>query len=144
VYAGLFLVDGRADLAPTLAAKAQRGTRTRMLFGDPDSQMVAQRGAEEGSGEDLAARIRLSLSDLSDLVGEPGVEIRQHSTVLYNSIYRFDEDLLVNIHVYGTPAAHNPMMHLRRVPGGRLFDHFLRSFDRVWDTAAPLESSRAS
>jgi hypothetical protein len=112
-----------------------------MLFGDPESPTVAQRGADEGSGEDLAARIRLSLSDLREVGGESGVDIRQHGTVLYNSIYRFDEDMLVNMHVYGTPAAQNPVMHLRRVPGGRLFDHYLRSFDRVWETATAWDPS---
>ena len=142
VYAGLFLIDGHPDLAPILAGKARRGTRVRMLFGDPESPTVAQRGADEGSGEDLAARIRLSLSDLREVGGESGVEIRQHGTVLYNSIYRFDEDMLVNMHVYGTPAAQNPVMHLRRVPGGRLFDHYLRSFERVWEAATAWDPSR--
>jgi 8-oxo-dGTP pyrophosphatase MutT (NUDIX family) len=36
----------------------------------------------------------------------------------YNSTDRFDDDLLVNAHVYGTPAAHSPVLHLRRLPGG--------------------------
>jgi len=144
VYAGLFLIDGQPDLAPILAGKASRGTRIRLLFGDPESPTVAQRGADEGSGDDLGARIRLSLSELREVDGVSGMEIRQHGTVLYNSIYRFDEDLLVNMHVYGTPAAQNPVMHLRRVPGGRLFDHYLRSFDRVWETATAWSYSRTA
>jgi hypothetical protein len=32
--------------------------------------------------------------------------------------------MLVNAHVYGAPAAHSPVLHLRRLPGGRLFDHY--------------------
>lgn len=144
VYAGLFLIDGHPDLGATFVNKARQGTRTRMMFGDPDSQVVAQRGDEEGIGSDLAARIRLSLASLREAAGVPGVEIRQHSTILYNSIYRFDEDMLVNIHVYGAPAGQNPVMHLRRVPGGRLFDHFLRAFDRVWDEATPWGDSQAA
>ncbi|MDX2817537.1 hypothetical protein PV410_34245 [Streptomyces sp. PA03-5A] len=36
----------------------------------------------------------------------PGVEVRSHDTILYNSIYRFDDDVLVNPHVLGAPALH--------------------------------------
>jgi hypothetical protein len=32
-------------------------------------------------------------------------QIRLHDTPLYNSIYRFDDELLVNTHVYGLLAA---------------------------------------
>jgi hypothetical protein len=84
VYAGLFLVDGHPDLAATLATKAAHGKRTRMMFGDPDSAMVAERGEEEGIGEDLAARIRLSLANLREVLGVPGIQVCQHDTILYN------------------------------------------------------------
>jgi hypothetical protein len=66
----------------------------------------------------------------------PGVELRFHATTLYNSIYRFDDDMLVNAHVYGAPAAHSPVLHLRRLPGGRLVDHYQASFERVWEQAS--------
>lgn len=138
VYAGLFLVDSHPDLAEAFAEKARAGTRIRLLFGDPDSVIVGQRGEEEGIGEGLAARIRLSLKSLHSLIGVPGVELRQHTTPLYTSLYRFDETLLANIHLYGSPAPQNPVLHLRRVPGGRLFDQFLRGFDQVWEGARPV------
>ena len=72
--------------------------------------------------------------------GAPGIEVRQHRTVLYNSLYRFDDEMLVNTHVVGSPAPQNPVLHLQRVAGGHLFDHYLKSFERVWDSAEPLES----
>jgi hypothetical protein len=72
---------------------------------------------------------------LQDAFSAPGVELRFHATTLYNSIYRFDDDMLVNIHVYGAPAAHSPVLHLRRLPGGQLFDHYQASFERVWEQA---------
>jgi hypothetical protein len=34
-----------------------------------------------------------------------GVEFRLHRTVLYNSIYRADDQVLVNTHVFGLAAA---------------------------------------
>ena len=136
VYAGLFLIDSNPDLPTRLMERASSGLSARLLFGDPDSEVVGWRGREEGIGENLAARIRLSLTYLEPTHGAPGIEIRQHRTVLYNSLYRFDDELLVNTHVMGSPAPHNPVIHVRRLEGGRLFDHYLSSFDRVWDSAS--------
>jgi transcriptional regulator with XRE-family HTH domain len=138
VFAGLFLPDGYPELAKALVTRAERGTKIRFALGDPTSEAIRVRGEEEGIGEGLAARSRLSLTYLADALGVPGVELRFHSTTLYNSIYRFDQDMLVNTHVYGAPAAQSPVLHLRRLTGGRLFDHYQASFERVWDGAAPI------
>jgi hypothetical protein len=138
VYAGLFLSDGRADLPTLLGAKAEEGVVIRLLVGDPDSEAVARRGAEEQVGEAMAARIRLSMSYLRPALAAPGVEARVHGTTLYNSIYRFDDDVLVNTHAYGAVAAKSPVMHVRRIGGGRLFSHYMESFERVWEEAEPL------
>jgi hypothetical protein len=135
VFSGLFLPDGYPEVAKLFASKAEQGVTVRLSLGDPDSEAVRRRGDEEGIGDGLAARVRLSLIYLRDAVGAPGVELRFHATTLYNSIYRFDDDMLVNAHVYGSPAAHSPVLHLRRLPGGRLFDHYQASFERVWEQA---------
>jgi hypothetical protein len=138
VFAGLFLSDGRADLPALLERKAQEGVAIRLLLGDPDSAAVARRGAEERVDDALAARIRMSMSYIQPAFGAPGVDVRLHDTTLYNSIFRFDEDLLVNMHAYGAVAAQSPVMHVRRIDGGRLFPHYMRSFERVWEEARPL------
>lgn len=144
VYAGLFLVDSNPDLPAKLAERAANGLKVRLLYGDPDSDTVAWRGNEEGIGANLAARIRLSVMYMQPVLGLPGIEVRQHDSVLYNSIYRFDNEMLVNTHVVGSPAPQNPVLHLRRLSGGHLFDHYLKSFDRVWDAGRPLEPSSRS
>lgn len=138
VYAGLFLSDGRADLPTLLRAKAEEGVTIRLLFGNPDSEVVARRGAEEQVGAAMAARIRLSMSYMQPAFEVRGVEARVHETTLYNSIFRFDDDLLVNTHAYGAVAAKSPVMHVRRIAGGRLFSHYMESFERVWEEAGPL------
>lgn len=143
VYAGLFLFDSNPDLGRTVSRKAEAGLHARILFGDPASRVVSDRGEEEGLGDGLAARIRTSLRYLGRAYEAPGVEVRLHDSILYNSLYRFDDDLLVNMHVYGSPAPHNPVMHLRRVPDGRLFDHYLDSFSQVWQAAKQLTRVRA-
>ena len=136
VFSGLFLPDGYPEVAKLFAAKAEEGVKLRLAMGDPDSDAVRRRGEEERIGDGLAARVRLSLVYLRDAIGTPGVELRFHATTLYNSIYRFDDDMLVNAHVYGAPAAQSPVLHLRRLPGGRLVDHYQASFERVWDQAS--------
>jgi hypothetical protein len=138
VYAGLFLADGRADVATLLQRKAEEGVSIRLLLGDPESEAVARRGAEEQVGVAMQSRIELSMKYLAPAFGVPGVEVRLHATTLYNSIFRFDDDVLVNMHAYGAVAATSPVMHVRRIAGGRLFAHYMESFERVWDEAEPL------
>jgi len=141
VYAGLFLWDGNPDLPAVLAQKGEAGTRVRLALGDPTCAAVHQRGDDEGIGAGMAARIHMSLGYLQPALRSPSVELRVHSTVLYNSIYRFDNDILVNSHAYGAPAAQSPVLHYRRFDGGRLFNHYLASFERVWATAIAADRS---
>lgn len=136
VYSGLFLPE-QYDVN-RLADRAQDGCRVRLLFGDPASAAVALRGREEGMGAGMAHRITLALRYIEPIVGVPGIEIRLHDTTLYASIFRSDDQLLANVHTWGSPAGQNPVMHLRRVPGGRVVDHYLTSVDRVWAGARPL------
>lgn len=143
VYAGLFLADGRADVAKLLQRKGEEGVPIRLLLGDPESEAVARRGAEEQVGIAMQSRIELSMKYLAPAFGVPGVEVRLHATTLYNSIFRFDDDLLVNMHAYGAVAATSPVMHVRRIAGGRLFPHYMESFERVWDEAEPLAGKSA-
>lgn len=137
VYAGLFLPEQNPKLIATLKRKAKEGVRVKLLLGDPDSPEVAKRGAEEGIGEAMAGKIRNVLAFYAPLRDVPNVLVRFHRTTLYNSIYRFDDEMLVNTHVFGFPAAHAPVLHLRRLSGGDLFDTYADSFDRVWSTGLP-------
>jgi len=136
VYGGFFLAED-AGMLRLFAEKARTGVRVRVLLGDPDSAEVARRGAEEGIDEAMAAKIRNVLVLYRPLREVPGVEVRLHATVLYNSIYRADDQLLVNTHVYGAHAANAPVLHLRRVAGGDMVSTYLDSFENVWQTATP-------
>ncbi|WP_433530613.1 XRE family transcriptional regulator [Micromonospora sp. CA-263727] len=135
VYAGLFLPELH-DIT-RLGERARQGCRIRALLADPNGAGVRRRGGEEGFGIGLAHRVLLSLRYYEPILTIPGVQLRLHDTTLYASIFRADETMLVNTHVYGSTAAHNPVLHLRRVPGGRVVDHYLTSFDRVWNQAKP-------
>ena len=137
VYSGLFLAED-ADLQRTLADKAASGVRVRVLLGDPESSQVAERGADEGMGDGMGSKIRNVLVLTRKLRGVEGAEFRFHRTVLYNSIYRGDDQLLVNTHIYGFPAAQAPVWHLRKVAGGEIASTYLESFERVWESAVPI------
>lgn len=137
VYAGMFLVDNPA-LLKTLRQRAGEGVKVRLLLGDPTSREVTRRSEEEGIGKGtLSAKIRNALAVYKPLAETPGAEIRVHGTTLYNSIYRFDDEMLVNTHVHGFMAAHAPVLHLRRLSGGDLFETYAESFQGVWDGAKP-------
>jgi transcriptional regulator with XRE-family HTH domain len=137
VYAGIFLAE-EAAVQKILAAKARAGVRVRVLLGDPDSPQVAERGADEGVGESMAARVRNALVLFRPLRATGCTEFRFHRTNLYNSIFRGDDQLLVNTHVYGLAGAYAPAWHLRKVAGGEIFSTYLESFEWVWDGAVPI------
>jgi transcriptional regulator with XRE-family HTH domain len=114
----------------------------RLLLGDQRSEAVAQRGKDEGIGDAIAARITNALVLFGPLRGVENIQFRQHGTTLYNSIYRADDQVLVNTHIFGFPASQAPVLqHLRRVAGGSMVTTYLGSFDRVWDLATPLDGS---
>jgi hypothetical protein len=136
-YSALFLAED-AGLLGTLADKAADGVRVRIALGDPDSPCVAQRGQEEGIGDAMASKVRNALTLYRATLAQVGsVEIRLHQTVLYNSIYHADNQLLVNQHTYGVPASHSPVFCLRESDAGHMLAAYLDSFKRVWASAKP-------
>jgi len=130
--AGLFFPEQQRNLAKTLCQKAKSGTKVRILLGDPDGESVARRGAEENIGAAMGAKVHNVLSFYESHADHDCFEIRFHDTTLYNSIYRFDDDMLVNSHIYGVHAAHAPVFWYRRLPGGALFEAYADSFDSIW------------
>jgi hypothetical protein len=137
VYAGLFLSED-VGILRTLADKARTGVAVRILLGDPEGPHVGERGADEGVGDALAAKIRNALVFYQPLSHTTRVEIRLHRTTLYASIYRADDELLVNPHIYGVAASQSPVLHLRRTKDVDMASTYLDSLERVWANAAPL------
>ncbi|GAY12443.1 helix-turn-helix transcriptional regulator [Pseudonocardia sp. N23] len=141
VFSGQFLVE-QHDALPVVRTKSEQGVRFRFVVGDHTSPAVIQRAAEEGTTGGLEGRVQMMRRYLQEVAGLPGVEVRTHGTILYNSIYRFDDQALINGHAFGSLAGQNPMLHIRRVPGGSLWEHYLRSFERVWEIAEPEPAGR--
>ncbi|WP_020525214.1 helix-turn-helix domain-containing protein [Catelliglobosispora koreensis] len=143
-YASLFLPEENPEAIEILKAKAAGGTRVQILLGDPDSPEVELRGREEQLFDAIPARVRMALAYYQPLVDWPGIEFHLHRTTLYNSIFVFDDQMLVNQHIYGAYGYIAPILHLRRVDGADLFDTYARSFRRVWDESYPYQSYQAT
>ncbi|WP_082772525.1 helix-turn-helix transcriptional regulator [Actinoplanes sp. TFC3] len=137
VHSGTFFAQVQPRIARMLNKRADEGVQIRLCFGDPRGAAVSVRDLEEGLGGTLQAKIRASLTYYTGLTEVENVEIRLHDTTLYNSLFRYDDHVIVNGHVYGEPASLNPTLHLRRIDGGVLFDHYISSFERVWLLGRP-------
>jgi hypothetical protein len=133
----LFLAED-AGLLGIIEDKALNGVQVRFLLGNPDSPSVSLRGKEEGIGDAMTAKVHNALTHYRPLVGSDNIDIRLHDAVLYNSIYRADDQHFVNQHAYGTPAAHSPVFCLRESNGGDMMTTYLDSFERVWNGSKSL------
>ncbi|WP_405725663.1 helix-turn-helix domain-containing protein [Streptomyces sp. NBC_01537] len=139
VYAAVFLHEAYPRLNDLLRERAAEGCTIRIALGDADSEIVQARGQEERFGHGIESRCRLALMHYSPLIGTPGIEVRTHETTLYNSLYRADDQLLVNAHIWGVNAYGAPVWHLRRSGDGGMFDTYAESFNAVWATAKPVQ-----
>jgi hypothetical protein len=142
VYAALFLAED-VELVRLLEVKARAGVSVRLLLADPASPRVAERGAEEGIGASVAARIQNAFALFRPLLETAGVESRQHETVLYNSIFRADDEMLINPQVHGIAAAYAPVLHLHHAELGGIFTTYRDSFERIWAEARPISPATA-
>jgi hypothetical protein len=140
-YSALFLAEDAGMLA-IIADKARSGVRVRLALGDPDSAAVAQRGQEEGIGDAIAAKVRNALTLYRAALKVENVEIRLHDTALYNSLYHVDDQLFVNQHAYGLPAAHSPVFCFHESGDGDMLANYLNGFERVWTKAVAERDNR--
>lgn len=139
VYAAVFLHEAYPRFNDLLKEQAAEGCTIRIALGDADSTNVQQRGQEEKFGYGIESRCRLALMHSRPLIGVPGIEVRTHGTTLYNSLYRADDQVLVNAHVFGVNAYGAPVWHLRRNGNGGMFDTYADSFNTAWATAQPAQ-----
>lgn len=136
-YSALYLADD-ALMLRVLQEKARAGVKVRIVLGDPGGVHIARRGNDERLGAVMGGRVRNALTLLEPLTFGSGVELRVHDTVLYNSIYRADDEMLVNIHVYGCTASRAPVLHLRHTGSDGMSSTYMHAFERVWASAVPV------
>ena len=71
----------------------------------------------------------------------PGIDFRLLSETLYNLIFAYEDEILINQHVYGMYGYMARVLHLHRMDGGDFFDMYVRSFGRVWEISPPIRES---
>jgi hypothetical protein len=137
-YAALWLWDTVPEFAERLARKVAGGTAVRVCLGDPDSEAVAIRGREEGDRDGMTSRCRIAANYARPIHRADSGAVRLSGATLYNSLFRFDDEVLVNSHLWGSPAAASPVYHYRRQSDRGVAATAIRSFERVWAAAQPL------
>lgn len=141
-YASLFFGEDAPEAIGVIKEKAANGVEVRIALGDPDSPEAELRGQEEQIP--VPDRIRMALAYYRPLIGDPNIAFHVHRTTLYNSIYRFDDEMFVNQHIYGTYGYMAPILHLRKlVTGNELFPMYERSFELIWAQSYPCRPTAA-
>lgn len=141
-YAMLHLPEQQPDLIPVLRDKAASGCRVRIALVDPESEEARRRDAEEQLNGGLVARIRTAGFYFSELSGTERIELRHHSTPMYNSVFRFDGQMFVTPHLYGVPGSKAPLLHVQRRSARGMFERFVEHFEAIWDESKPYEDRR--
>ena len=141
VHSGTFLAQSNPRIASMLLRRAAAGVQVRLCFGDPLGSAVALRGEEEGIGSTLGAKVRTSMTYFNGLREAEGCHVRLHDTALYASIFRFDDQAMINPHVWGSPASANPVFHVKQGGEDSMFGKYLDSFEKIWDKSSPWSLS---
>ena len=140
-YTLYFLPHQHPQLIDVLLDKCAAGCRIRVLIADPASEHVRHRDEEEHQAITIAARIQSSLEEFARLFACERVEVRQQDAPLYNSIFRFDDEMFVTPHLYATPGRSAPLMHLKKLGRDGMFARFESHFDALWADSTPMARS---
>jgi hypothetical protein len=136
-YAYPFVLELLPDAVARLAAKCANGTRVRLAFADPDCPHVAERDTLEQMGGTLPGRIRNALNFLDPLIDTPGAEIGLHTVHLYNSVFRFDQQMIVTPYLFRARGYQHTALHLRELSPHGIFASFADQFEQIWQTVTP-------
>ena len=109
------------------------------LLGDTLIPILATPGVHELLAGKAAqgCAIRILLFDphehVPPLINKPGIEIRFLEEPAYYTIYRFDDQLLLTLHMVAEDSAHTPLIHVRRATSEGIFDRVAEYFDGLWE-----------
>lgn len=121
-----------------LRAKASQGSPIRIVIAAADCEAVLAADLAGRPPGRLIPRVRSARSRLLDLQGQRGLELREHNVATSHTMLRFDEQMLLTIHLHDTPGLGAPMLHLQRERDYGLFDQLAKHFEDIWDIAQPL------
>ncbi|MQY28304.1 hypothetical protein NRB56_38870 [Nocardia sp. RB56] len=138
-YAYPFVLELLPDANDVIAEKCLSGTRVRLAFADPDCPHVMERDDLEQMGGTLPGRIRNALSTLGRLTETPGCRVGLHTAHLYNSVFRFDDRMIVTPYLFRARGYQHPALYLRQLSPHGMFGSFADQVEQIWDTVTPYE-----
>jgi transcriptional regulator with XRE-family HTH domain len=141
-YAYPFVFELTPRLPALIEQKCATGARVRIAVADPDCDHVKERDNLEQLGGTLPGRIRTAMNLFRDLRDIDGVQIGQHRVHLYNSMFRFDQQMVVTPHLFRWRGYQHPALHLRKLSPYGIFESFAEQFEQVWDTVQSVEDSK--
>ena len=133
-YSLLSVLEARGATA-ALAAKAADGVPVRVAIADPDSPHAQAADRLQRPAGRVIARVQSARERLRQLASEPGVEVREHRLPTSHTILRFDDQLLLTIHLAGTPGFQAPLLHLHRERDYGIFDQLTKHVEDVWQNS---------
>jgi hypothetical protein len=133
-YAYPFVFELLPDAAEIVSAKCRGGACVRLAFADPDCAHVFERDTLEQMRGTLPGRIRNALSMLGPLTDTPGCAIGLHTTHLYNSVFRFDDQMIVTPYLVRARGYQHAALHLRRLSSHGIFESFSDQAEQIWET----------
>lgn len=136
-YTLYFLPQQHPELIPVLRDKCEQGCQIRLIVASQESENLRQREEEEHVAITLVARVQSSLAAFRPLLQDGCAQLRYQDAPLYNSIFRFDDEMFVTPHLYATPGHSAPLLHVRRLGDSGLFSRFTSHFEAIWDASEP-------
>lgn len=137
-YTVCFLPELIPEFVDLLRVKCQAGCWVRLVLADPDCEQVRLRDQEEQEPIPIVARVETSLKSFRPLCSHDNAEIRLQRAPLYNSMYRFDNEMFVTPHLFATPGRSAPLFHLRRLGPNGVFARFASHFELLWSQCTPV------
>ncbi len=143
-YAYPFVFELLPNASEIVAAKCRAGCVVRLGFADPDCAHVMERDVLEQMGGTLPGRIRNALSMLGPLADTPGCQVGLHATHLYNSVFRFDSEMIVTPYLFRARGYQHTALYLRRHSPHGIFESFSDQFEQIWGTVTPYSRGFAN
>ena len=70
---------------------------------------------------------------LTPLINQPAIEIRILEEPVAYTIHRFDDELLLTLHMVGGDFEHMPLIHVRRAAPDGMFDRLTEYYTDLWE-----------
>jgi hypothetical protein len=135
-YTNYFLWLEQPHFGRTLQRKAQQGCRVRFLVGDPASETTRHREQIENVSLSVSTRIRVTLDELTKIGGAYQGRFSEDHIAL--SVFRFDDQMLVSLHLADLVGHDSPTLHLKRRQNDGLFDRFNYHAETLWNSGRPM------